>query len=667
MKRNSPLRNRSFQKSFHSLSRLNLPRLPTTTDTGTTGTNPPSLDEARAKLTALDRRHGKFYDALTDGFSGEVQEQTTKSVATLVSELQSQLTFDSLGKIERTPANLQIIGRLDQRFEALMNEYGYSKTLTAFVGSFPNQLPLLREELDLISDFGYHGGPLKRGPLVHSPVLASSDLTTLAAQQRLTKNSLLDIVATVGDLAKRKAMLSIGGLGMRQMTDLLVPILHRAPGECRTLGATSLAIFYRTANSRAIEKIEEDGQNQRTLYYVYEGPDDKLTRPFCHKLKQAKKVYTREDIARLDNGQLPDVWTTCGGYNCRHQWRIALPGELPVDIKTQQDREDVKAREAAAKPKPPAPPPPEEPTAEEPKPKKPKQPKKPAVTMPPIEHDADYLALVARLEQAKQLHQGHLDDLEKWRADMSEFAFSRSGIVRNVQKRIDDAAKRVQEVEQVIADFQTRYAKEGKFRAKLARQKGMGFSIAPITETAGAEGDKFLDNLTVDLQMKFPKLAASIDKREIAQRLSIGQQFMKRDFPDDKNVESYLGLASRTTQRMWLKTTGHPHTPGAPFNGSHTVAETQQNNRDFFLAVVVHELGHLFHFRYEHDLGDEVGKLYRAAMQTERVITRYGKTDAFEYFTESFTAMLFDPQQLRKVDPKMFKFVKAFMVEKGIL
>ena len=57
--------------------------------------------------------------------------------------------------------------------------------------------------------------------------------------------------------------------------------------------------------------------------YEYIGPDDKVTRPFCHKVLNQRDppIYTEAEINDMDNGQTGDVMTNCGGYNCRHQWR----------------------------------------------------------------------------------------------------------------------------------------------------------------------------------------------------------------------------------------------------------------------------------------------------------------------------------------------------------
>jgi hypothetical protein len=65
-------------------------------------------------------------------------------------------------------------------------------------------------------------------------------------------------------------------------------------------------------------KAQELGLN----LFIYLGPDDRITRPFCHKLlSKSPPIYTSDEIAGMDNGQGLPVAIYGGGYNCRHQWR----------------------------------------------------------------------------------------------------------------------------------------------------------------------------------------------------------------------------------------------------------------------------------------------------------------------------------------------------------
>ena len=52
--------------------------------------------------------------------------------------------------------------------------------------------------------------------------------------------------------------------------------------------------------------------------YLYTGPVDGITRPFCREL--VNKVVTDKQLNRLNNNQGLSVITSGGGYNCRHSW-----------------------------------------------------------------------------------------------------------------------------------------------------------------------------------------------------------------------------------------------------------------------------------------------------------------------------------------------------------
>ena len=52
--------------------------------------------------------------------------------------------------------------------------------------------------------------------------------------------------------------------------------------------------------------------------FLYSGPIDGRTRPFC--ADRVGRVFSRKAIDAMDNGQLPNVYLTCGGHQCRHTW-----------------------------------------------------------------------------------------------------------------------------------------------------------------------------------------------------------------------------------------------------------------------------------------------------------------------------------------------------------
>jgi hypothetical protein len=84
-------------------------------------------------------------------------------------------------------------------------------------------------------------------------------------------------------------------------------------GALETELNTATSAFYQTVINRQAGALGLD-------LWVYEGPEDDITRPFCQDLIDGGRVYTSEEIAGMANGQDLPVETYGGGYNCRHQW-----------------------------------------------------------------------------------------------------------------------------------------------------------------------------------------------------------------------------------------------------------------------------------------------------------------------------------------------------------
>jgi len=67
--------------------------------------------------------------------------------------------------------------------------------------------------------------------------------------------------------------------------------------------------------------------SQEEVLFGYDGPSS--DRGFCAEI--LGKAFTREQIARLDNGQGLPVLTSGGGWNCRHSW-TPLAGRAAAEI-----------------------------------------------------------------------------------------------------------------------------------------------------------------------------------------------------------------------------------------------------------------------------------------------------------------------------------------------
>ena len=94
--------------------------------------------------------------------------------------------------------------------------------------------------------------------------------------------------------------------------------------NARTQARTSISSYNQLYRSELADRAE-------LKHFLYYGNVQDNTRPFCRA--RAGNVYTEEQIADMDNGQVGPVRLFTGGYNCRHSW-------VPVDPEWDDDLKD---------------------------------------------------------------------------------------------------------------------------------------------------------------------------------------------------------------------------------------------------------------------------------------------------------------------------------------
>ena len=116
------------------------------------------------------------------------------------------------------------------------------------------------------------------------------------------------------DALKSAVMRSVISGGKPDLTDLIDSRTAGIVGNVETELRTGLSGFQQSLINNKAGEVGLD-------LFIYLGPDDDITRPFCKDVLDANKVWTEEQINALDNEQGLDAFTYGGGYNCRHQWR----------------------------------------------------------------------------------------------------------------------------------------------------------------------------------------------------------------------------------------------------------------------------------------------------------------------------------------------------------
>lgn len=222
------------------------------------------------------------------------------------------------GIISKTKSNQRVLQDVDRIFQRAMKRAGYDALVQEYVRTFNGQFDFFQDTLDLL------GKEIGRDLTI---TFSARDKRLFVQQQVSTVQMLDSVVDQVAANAERSAMFSVGGLKVGQLTAAIAQHLDETVGRATTLADTSLSTFYRTISDRGYRMVERDLPASIPAVYKYAGPSDKLVRPFCRKclaMTAAGQTWTRAQIDAMINGQLPNVFLTCGGFNCRHQWVMVL-------------------------------------------------------------------------------------------------------------------------------------------------------------------------------------------------------------------------------------------------------------------------------------------------------------------------------------------------------
>ena len=116
--------------------------------------------------------------------------------------------------------------------------------------------------------------------------------------------------------------------------------LKRSEGRQLTEVKTQISQYGRGITAVAAEAADMN-------LYLYTGPMDGITRPFCKELIDL--VVSKSQMRRLNNSQGLSVLTSGGGYNCRHSWSPVTAGFVEAANLTRAKNTDIKQANSKAR------------------------------------------------------------------------------------------------------------------------------------------------------------------------------------------------------------------------------------------------------------------------------------------------------------------------------
>jgi hypothetical protein len=147
-------------------------------------------------------------------------------------------------------------------------------------------------------------------------------VSMLEASAEVSREDLWQPIAT--HLSKTAAALRADVMARRTVGDALETLsrgMAGIPAQVRTLIDAAAGGMLQVAFLTAAE----EGPSE-TQAFLYGGPIDGRCRPWC--LSLVARVWSRGQIDRMSNGQLPNVLLSRGGYNCRHWWHPVTETKL---------------------------------------------------------------------------------------------------------------------------------------------------------------------------------------------------------------------------------------------------------------------------------------------------------------------------------------------------
>lgn len=278
-----------------------------------------------AQIRGFFNSHNGAIDSLILGFESQLRDLVDRAKVRTLAKLQMRLSLTD-GVIDQTPANQRVMRSIDILFKQELDALKYNELVTAFVGQFGKQFRYFGELLDLVAP----GATVDFTP---------ADKAWFASQQLSAADSIKAAVDIVGAAAQQRSLFSVGGFKVADLAEVLSVRLGKVLPEATRIADTAITVFYRSIAERGFNQIGAD-LPQIQIRYKYWGPDDKLTRPFCRRLVESNRTYSREDIDAMSNGSLPNVFLTCGGFRCRHIWALASQSVRP-DLRVPDPRAAV--------------------------------------------------------------------------------------------------------------------------------------------------------------------------------------------------------------------------------------------------------------------------------------------------------------------------------------
>ena len=239
-----------------------------------------------ADLKKRIKRENQIRDRNSEILSLRVEQVTNDAVTVVIDAVDAQDDFDFV----------------ITDIEGALVDAGLEDVLDDIEAAYGDELGFIADEYERITG----GNVFTQDDVEAIQAIVTADVERIGATARAAGINL------------RAEIIRATVIGTEPDVDILADLTGALKNRVKTELNTGMAAFNRTMTIK--KAIDVFGPNPD---FIYIGPDDRKTRDFCDNLlsQRTPPVYSLAEIRRLDNGQGLDVFSSGGGFNCRHDWR----------------------------------------------------------------------------------------------------------------------------------------------------------------------------------------------------------------------------------------------------------------------------------------------------------------------------------------------------------
>ncbi len=251
--------------------------------------------------------HAERLGRRVSDFTEQLETVVAEAKRSLSSHLRRTLVVED-GLVYPLSNNASTMRDLDRTYREALSLAGYHAALGAYVEGFSSQIDEFREMYSLMRS-KTTALPELSFDLDAGDVLATRASMSLAALE----SSTVEVSASL----RQSAVLVWGDLPQDFLLTHVGEVVDRT-AKIGQLAKELATTFFRNVSTLAYENLEASGLRPM---YRYVGLVNDRNRPFCRGLFSSSPML-KEQISRLDNGQLPDAFHNAGGRGCSHFWWV---------------------------------------------------------------------------------------------------------------------------------------------------------------------------------------------------------------------------------------------------------------------------------------------------------------------------------------------------------